>query len=416
MALAINVIGNQMPPFYVFPRKTWQKIYWDSKYSNAGCVNESGLKQNEFIKFMQHFIAHSHTSKTNPTLLIFDAYASLLSVEALDLAAENGITFLTFPPHCSHRMSPLEVSFYKSIRTFYKSETNSWKLNNHGKKLEMRHIPEIVQSCLDRTLPRDIKEGFTNTGIHPWREGIFTKQDFDLADISGENSAVVAANDANLDYDEQRRIVLIPNSKLSTSGESKRKSNISGNSTLVNKSPQSRGRSKKRKLNKGHDSLLVYTMIRRPYSRDRCRKLIFFNPEQSISVEPPKQNLNPGVVLTPLEKQGEIVSVYSTGHSGEPPKIQLNNSCNTTKLPTQEKSSKSASLTKRQQALKEKKVVSAANEHQTASYPNKRITRSMPNIGLKKKFRGRISCGSAPKIILNARKKASAKEKPKTKR
>lgn len=114
MALAVSAVGSMIPPFFLFPRKKMQSCFMDNApVCSTGFANESGwMQQNEFVKFMQHFIKYSHSSKEAPTLLLLDNHASHLSVEAIDMAVENGVTLLSFPPHCSHRMQPLDVSVY----------------------------------------------------------------------------------------------------------------------------------------------------------------------------------------------------------------------------------------------------------------------------------------------------------------
>lgn len=210
MALAANAAGNTIPPFFLFPRKNMQTTFLENaSIGSVGFANESGwMKQDEFIKFIAHFIKHSNATKNSPKLLLLDNHSSHLSIGALDMAAENGVTLLSFPPHCSHRMQPLDVSVYGPVKAYYKSQCNAWMRNNVGKVLEIRHIPSLVETTLDLALvPRTIKSGFEATGICPFNPDIFVDSDFVQAEVSGEN-----VSDASLelqqDEDEQRRIVV----------------------------------------------------------------------------------------------------------------------------------------------------------------------------------------------------------------
>uniref|UniRef100_H2YFE2 DDE-1 domain-containing protein n=1 Tax=Ciona savignyi TaxID=51511 RepID=H2YFE2_CIOSA len=87
--------GTFLPPAMVFPRCNF-------KISHVKWCSTPGLL------VMEHFIKHSSSSKENPSLLIFDNHESHMSLKVLDLARENGVTILTLPPHCSHKMQPLE--------------------------------------------------------------------------------------------------------------------------------------------------------------------------------------------------------------------------------------------------------------------------------------------------------------------
>ncbi|XP_031637668.1 uncharacterized protein LOC116350086 [Contarinia nasturtii] len=104
MALSVNADGNSVPPFFVFPRKNMQSYFMDSAPPTAGAAcNESGwMKQVEFVKYMEHFIKYVSPSLKKPALLLLDNHTSHLSIEAIDLALDNGIVMLAFPPHCSH--------------------------------------------------------------------------------------------------------------------------------------------------------------------------------------------------------------------------------------------------------------------------------------------------------------------------
>lgn len=210
MALTVSADGNSIPPFFLFPRKNWQTFFLDNTSTGtAGTANESGwMTQADFVKFMRHFIRFAKPSREAPVLLLLDNHTSHLSVEALDLAVENGVHLLSFPPHCSHKMQPLDVSVYASVKAIYRKECDTWmkKNSNTENTLEIRHIAGLVSTTLDKSLSRDsIKSGFRTTGIHPFNPNIFSDADYVTA-VEANEEAVRADND--LPDDERRQIVL----------------------------------------------------------------------------------------------------------------------------------------------------------------------------------------------------------------
>lgn len=40
----------------------------------------------------------------------------------VDAARDNGIILLCFPPHCSHKLQSLDVSFMKPLSKYYEDE------------------------------------------------------------------------------------------------------------------------------------------------------------------------------------------------------------------------------------------------------------------------------------------------------
>ena len=61
---------------------------------------------------LPHIAAHTQPSQADPILRLLDSHASHVSLEAVRFCRENGIQLLTFPPHCSHRLQPLDVTMY----------------------------------------------------------------------------------------------------------------------------------------------------------------------------------------------------------------------------------------------------------------------------------------------------------------
>jgi len=210
MALAVNAEGNSAPPFFLFDRKNMQSVFLENASPGAvGFANGSGwMQQTEFVEYMKFFVDRTKASKQSPILLLLDNHSSHLSIEALDLSAENGITILSFPPHCSHRLQPLDVSVYGPVKAYYKSQCSAWQKNNAGKVLEIRYIPGLVRSVLDLALtPRNIKAGFLSTGICPYNPDIFADSDFVQAVFSGENERAVLEAEVT-DGDLQRRTIV----------------------------------------------------------------------------------------------------------------------------------------------------------------------------------------------------------------
>ncbi|XP_058805227.1 uncharacterized protein LOC131672183 [Phymastichus coffea] len=181
MALTVDANGNSLPPFFLYPRKNMQSCYLDNATSGTDALaNGSGwMDQPSFLRYMRHFIAFAKPTPASPVLLLLDNHSSHLSVEALDLAVENGVHILSFPPHCSHRLQPLDVSVFGPVKTFYKLQCSAWQKNNANKGLEIRHLASLICKALDLALtPKTIKSGFRATGIMPFDPDIFSEADY----------------------------------------------------------------------------------------------------------------------------------------------------------------------------------------------------------------------------------------------
>ena len=88
-------------------------------HGSAGSANKSGwMCEAEFEGFLKHFIKHVRPGPDFPVLLLLDNHCSHLSVNALELARSNCITMLSFPPHCSHKLQPLDISVNGPLKRY----------------------------------------------------------------------------------------------------------------------------------------------------------------------------------------------------------------------------------------------------------------------------------------------------------
>lgn len=111
--------------------------------------------------------------------MLLDNHDSHLSIEGLNYSKENGITILSFPSHCSHKLQPLDRSVYGPLKKYISSAFDSWMVNNPGKTMTIYEIPEMVKQALPlAATSNNITAGFTVNGIYPFKPNIFTDIDF----------------------------------------------------------------------------------------------------------------------------------------------------------------------------------------------------------------------------------------------
>jgi hypothetical protein len=111
--------------------------------------------------------------------LVFDNHESHLTIETLNLAKENGVVIVTLPPHCSHKLQPLDTSVFAPFKANYNAAVDSWLLHHPGTPLSIYDVASCVGVAFDRSMtPSNIKSGFRKTGILPFDRNIFTPDDF----------------------------------------------------------------------------------------------------------------------------------------------------------------------------------------------------------------------------------------------
>lgn len=180
MALAVSALGNSVPPFFIFPRVHFKPHFIrDGPIGCDGAAHVSGwMTEANFLKYMKHFVLHVRCSKERPCLVLVDNHSSHLDSEVLDYCKENGITLLSFPAHCSHKLQPLDRSVYGPFKKFVNSACDAWVTNNK-RPMTIYDIPSVVRIALpNAATPNNITSGFNVTGINPFNRNIFTESDF----------------------------------------------------------------------------------------------------------------------------------------------------------------------------------------------------------------------------------------------
>jgi hypothetical protein len=101
MIVAVNAIGNHVPPMLIFPRVHFKDhMLTGAPTASIGEANPTGWSnENLFVDYLKHFIACEKPCKEDPALLILDNHESHISITAINVAKENGIVMLTLPPH-----------------------------------------------------------------------------------------------------------------------------------------------------------------------------------------------------------------------------------------------------------------------------------------------------------------------------
>lgn len=217
-AAAVSAAGDVIPPFFIFPRTNMQSRFMDGCDNECvGCANESGyMKETEFIKFIHHFVKYSHATKENPSLLLIDNHTSHLSFNALETAVNHGITIFSFPPHCTHKLQPLDNGVFLPVKTGFVVEHDEWMKSYVGKKFEIYHVAPIVEKCFDEFVTKSvIKTAFTVTGVYELNTTLFKDVDFAAAkliagaatraehpegeEINIENEHVVLVSEADIE-------------------------------------------------------------------------------------------------------------------------------------------------------------------------------------------------------------------------
>jgi len=221
MACAISAIGNNIPPFFVFPRVHYKDHFVaNGPPGSNGSANPSGwMQEKDFILFLKHFHNHVKSTTERPVLLLLDNHGLHLSIEGLNFAKKSGIIMLFFPPHCSHKLQPLDRTVFGPFKKYLNTAGDSWIINNPCKTMTIYDIPTTVSQAYPFSMtPTNIQSGFRCTGIYPFNRNIFSYIDFvpsyvtDRPDPTTQNTKNVESNSSFNGHVESETDIDITNS------------------------------------------------------------------------------------------------------------------------------------------------------------------------------------------------------------
>ncbi|TNN05997.1 jerky [Schistosoma japonicum] len=154
----------------------------------------------------KYFFLDGHTTHTK-------------NIKAIELAGEYGIVMLSFSVHTTHRLQPLDISFFKSLKTNYKLALLFWLRTNPGNAVKQTTVSELLGIAYSKSVRKEIAlNGFKFEGVSPcdrhkcdydfYTPTLATKDSlrtppFDIS--SQEQLSMVAVEKSREMYEEERK-------------------------------------------------------------------------------------------------------------------------------------------------------------------------------------------------------------------
>jgi hypothetical protein len=136
--------------------------------------------EKDFFQWFLHFIKHTKLTKEEPVILVLDGhYSHTSNLEVIALARENNVDIICLPPHCSHKMQPLDKAFMGPLTTFYCQEMEKWLHSHPGQVIIMYQTGKLFGNAYKRAAMDEIVvNGFRATGFFPCDKNILRPYDF----------------------------------------------------------------------------------------------------------------------------------------------------------------------------------------------------------------------------------------------
>lgn len=121
--ICMSAAGHFVPPMLIFPRMrmTEQLKEGAPPYTVFRCNASGWMTIEDFNEWFDYFLKFARPTLEHPLLLLLDGHVShTKNLAFIDKARANNVTVLSLPPHCSHKLQPMDISFMGPLKTQFR--------------------------------------------------------------------------------------------------------------------------------------------------------------------------------------------------------------------------------------------------------------------------------------------------------
>lgn len=159
-----------------------------SPAGTIGYTSENGWTSNElFVQWLEHFTKFAKPSKDDPVILILDGHGSHKTLSAIEFARDHGIILISLPPHTTHELQPLDLTFFGPLKAHYNSECDKWMVNHPRERISQFGLAALFGAAYTRTatVEKAVNE-FKSPGIWPFNPEKISPERFAAAAVTEE--------------------------------------------------------------------------------------------------------------------------------------------------------------------------------------------------------------------------------------
>jgi len=198
LGAAISASGHAYSPIFVLPgAQAKYRVLNDGRtempddYLPRGALifyrTPAGVDSEIMLDWARSYLKETEElRRTGKTMVIFDGYASHLSLRVLNLFRDACVIVYALPSHSSHLTQPLDVTVFGPMKERAK-KTVSTDINNPlnaASKFTVYTACEVICTAYNLAMtPSNIKAGFQKTGIYPLNPDVFSDKTFGVSAV-----------------------------------------------------------------------------------------------------------------------------------------------------------------------------------------------------------------------------------------
>ena len=165
-----NAAGTTLPPMVIFKGERFNHDWTKGEVPNMlyGMSPQGWIDQELFALWLQKSFVKS-IPPARPVLLLLDGHSSHYTPEAIKLAAEETVIIFCLPPHMTHVVQPLDVSFFGPLKKYWSKVCHMYMAENPGKVVTKFQFSSLFSKAWYLTIRPDIiMSGFRKVGVCPF--------------------------------------------------------------------------------------------------------------------------------------------------------------------------------------------------------------------------------------------------------
>ncbi|XP_011859972.1 PREDICTED: uncharacterized protein LOC105557363 [Vollenhovia emeryi] len=157
-----------------------ERLLDDAPPGSQATVSDNGWINGEvFLVWLQYFVEVVRPNENRKVLLLLDNHESHKYYPALEFASKNHIIFVSFAPHTTNKMQPLDVAVYGPIKKYFEQEVNVFQKNHPGWIINQYDIAKLFGRAYSKGASvQNAIQGFKKPGIWPYNPHVFNDEDY----------------------------------------------------------------------------------------------------------------------------------------------------------------------------------------------------------------------------------------------
>ena len=174
---AANAAGDVLPPMQVFAGERFRYNPMANCIPNAyfGRSANGWINTELFFGWLANHFAKQVTIR--PVVLLVDGHSSHIDLEVAKFCSKNQILLYCLPPHSSHLLQPLDVGFFRSLKSAWGKECNKYRAKAFGSYVTKEVFSEVFRNAWVSSVKMSLfVNAFRESGICPLNPGAIVER------------------------------------------------------------------------------------------------------------------------------------------------------------------------------------------------------------------------------------------------